>query len=117
MEIFIALQLTIIIYFLYDVGNSLRSISESFTSLTSAYSATEEEYNKVSSYDIEREKRELEFDERIRQMQLELDSQILSRTSSNTNSGEAEILANGIYNIPHNEIKTFSDVQEEEIAN
>lgn len=117
MEIFIAFQLAVIIYFLYDVGNSLRNISESFTILTGAYSTTEEEYNKVSSYDIEREKRELEFDERIRQMQLELDSQILSNTNNNTNSGEAEILANGIYNIPHNEIKIFPDVQEEEIAN
>lgn len=106
---FLLLSLAIV-FILLDLSISLKAMCKSLNILSNEYSTTEVKDDEVkTSYEIEKEIREKEFDARIKQLQDEL-SYASSKTPYNfiqsikSTGTSADILADGIYNIPHNSI-------------
>lgn len=76
----------------------------------------ESEVEGKTSYEIEKEQRERVFDERILQLQREVNSFTNPPHQERGTGIEAEILSNGLYNIPHGEVTAYNIDREDEIA-
>ena len=105
-EITIMLLFLALIILFFDVSNSLRKLV-SFKGVETKLMIGEEE-EVMSDYEKEKRIREEMLDSRIRQLQLELDN--------NTYGTPAEVTMNGIYNIPHSDVKIKHNTPDTEIA-
>lgn len=106
-EITLTLLVVALVYISYDLGNTLKTISNTLIIISNEFNSNEDGTGETkTSYEIEKEIREAEFDERIRQMQSELDSIHPGQTNT------PEILAKGIYNLPDYYIKPSPNEEE-----
>jgi hypothetical protein len=106
-ELTVVLGLVAIIMYLIKINQSLKFIEDILSKEHAMMVGEDEEV--LSSYEIERQERERIFDERIRELQIELDMMYGEGTPG-------EILEEGIYNIPHQEV-IINKYEDEEVAN
>ena len=116
-EITFLLMSLAVILILLDMSTSLKSMNKFLNIMSNYYSfeeRNEEELDK-SSYEIEKEKREKAFDERINQLLKEINS--ATPTNNTLSAGNtADILAEGIYNIPHGQVNINTPTPATEFA-
>lgn len=101
---------------LFDLNISLKNIDKNLSKFVQDSVATNHEnYTGASSYEEMRQIREDEFDKRILALQMEIDNFNGVADNPRKTNIEAEILAKGIYNIPHDDVN-ITPLPEFEVA-